>query len=1181
MSADVPIGGTLRPGTTLPITEDTDTEGGMRVVPDLATRNAINPNYKKKGMLVCVQHDGSQVLDNTIYILTSTPPASDVWTVFGQVTDPLIVNKLIASQIFVPMTGAITNVTYYVNTSTGNNSNDGLSTGTAWLTLEFALEQIPTESNNKRYFVFMSGSETLSAQYTFKNYHSNVQQDNGVAAVGTTFLKAQRGAINIVAEGTVIDTVTSGDVTLTTSDPNSGIKTFTTTKNWTLDQMRDRYVIDSLGNPAAIISNTAGPNSTITICSSSLSTNISPTFTIYDYGAALQSAAATSTLYLSYGSASISFIGLNINNTGSGVGVTAVSAPSLTFQACKIKGLNETNMMDSGRQQISSPNSLYGTTITKSSNFIGVSSRINNSYFDGGGIAVAVSGGPMRLAESYFNVGVVNIGVGGIATGFNFVFGELHAQFPVVNNILALSGVGFSDVSITGAVVIGDIKYGSTNSPASEGFVSIASVGSRHDAQGDEACVEIFGAGHFFASGSSFSNTSFAGISLGGTGASADIGNVSGGSNGLFGYHTRDGVSTKVIPGSPPNTITGTSADINLDTTVNRSWADFYGNAPVGIFFNYSTGSLITAFGHENGWLSPFLDNAGKVGIYGKSFAEINSYKSFVPMPATITDVLYYVNSSTGNDANVGSIGSPWLTLGRALEAIPVESYNTRYTIFLAGTFTLSTLYAVKNYRSNIAQDFGVGSLGTTFPLAVRSAINIVAEGTLQSTVSSVTGTATEASSGLVTYTVSGTPWTAHAFQRAAYVIDTATGNPAAVVDNTANTITLAAVTGTIGTAFKIYSYGAQVTSPDSNGTFVFSYGSAPITLAGLDINNTGGAASIYLSSAPAMTMQATRINGLSSINDTDENNFDYEPYGATIYGSIGFENTLVLAENCVFAPNTGSPHSIGLSGGNTRFLESYIVGGAVITIAGNPFTSLFLSDTHLDSTASGIILGATGQYRFIGVNVSAVGSGINAQNFGTNILVSSSTIAATGGGFGVSLTLGARGVDGGTNTITGGTNDLQVGSLTRTYADFTSAEPLKVMHDFAVDDSLFVGSSPHSAWLVPRVDNEGKLGTTNASPANDRQLAQVNSYFFGSKLGAVLTSGATITPTSTFHHVSGTATINTITVPYPGFVGPITLFPNGVWALGTSGNIAVASTAVVNKPLFVTFDGTAWYPSY
>ncbi len=77
MSGTIPIAGTLVPAGTLPIARDTDILGGMRVVADVATRNAILASEKRVGMLVCCQTDA---VANTVYQLQSTGP--DVWVVF-------------------------------------------------------------------------------------------------------------------------------------------------------------------------------------------------------------------------------------------------------------------------------------------------------------------------------------------------------------------------------------------------------------------------------------------------------------------------------------------------------------------------------------------------------------------------------------------------------------------------------------------------------------------------------------------------------------------------------------------------------------------------------------------------------------------------------------------------------------------------------------------------------------------------------------------------------------------------------------------------------------------------------------------------------------------------------------------------------------------------------------------
>lgn len=81
------------------------------------------------------------------------------------------------------------------------------------------------------------------------------------------------------------------------------------------------------------------------------------------------------------------------------------------------------------------------------------------------------------------------------------------------------------------------------------------------------------------------------------------------------------------------------------------------------------------------------------------------------------------------------------------------------------------------------------------------------------------------------------------------------------------------------------------------------------------------------------------------------------------------------------------------------------------------------------------------------------------------------------------------------------------------------------------------------------------------------------------------IASAATIAVTTPSARISGTTTITTITPP-PGVKdsgGQVVLIPTGLWSTNTGGNIALASTAVVNKALTMTWDPFAslWYPSY
>lgn len=71
------------------------------------------------------------------------------------------------------------------------------------------------------------------------------------------------------------------------------------------------------------------------------------------------------------------------------------------------------------------------------------------------------------------------------------------------------------------------------------------------------------------------------------------------------------------------------------------------------------------------------------------------------------------------------------------------------------------------------------------------------------------------------------------------------------------------------------------------------------------------------------------------------------------------------------------------------------------------------------------------------------------------------------------------------------------------------------------------------------------------------------------------------ITPTNSVHHV-GAGLIKTITVPANvGSPTRITIIPDAAFTTDATGNISLASTAVINRAMDFTWDGTKWNPSY
>jgi hypothetical protein len=95
------------------------------------------------------------------------------------------------------------------------------------------------------------------------------------------------------------------------------------------------------------------------------------------------------------------------------------------------------------------------------------------------------------------------------------------------------------------------------------------------------------------------------------------------------------------------------------------------------------------------------------------------------------------------------------------------------------------------------------------------------------------------------------------------------------------------------------------------------------------------------------------------------------------------------------------------------------------------------------------------------------------------------------------------------------------------------------------------------------------------------------NASFSQLPVGSAIASASTITPTSAIHHITGTVQITTITAPSQfaasGMGGCLRLIPDGAFTTGTSGNIAISSTAVVSRTLELCYDnGTSkWYPTY
>jgi len=143
------------------------------------------------------------------------------------------------------------------------------------------------------------------------------------------------------------------------------------------------------------------------------------------------------------------------------------------------------------------------------------------------------------------------------------------------------------------------------------------------------------------------------------------------------------------------------------------------------------------------------------------------------------------------------------------------------------------------------------------------------------------------------------------------------------------------------------------------------------------------------------------------------------------------------------------------------------------------------------------------------------------------------------------------------------------------------------------------VGWTAGSTGVGPGTGLYGGSGRTVSLSPNSSGVGGSNSAFgcvySGNNSGSggglcfeaqstAIASASAIAPTFPVHHITGTTTISTITVPsncaFSGWDCNVGLIADGAWATGTSGNIAVAMTATVGYRYDFTYDpGTSkWY---
>lgn len=120
-----------------------------------------------------------------------------------------------------------------------------------------------------------------------------------------------------------------------------------------------------------------------------------------------------------------------------------------------------------------------------------------------------------------------------------------------------------------------------------------------------------------------------------------------------------------------------------------------------------------------------------------------------------------------------------------------------------------------------------------------------------------------------------------------------------------------------------------------------------------------------------------------------------------------------------------------------------------------------------------------------------------------------------------------------------------------------------------AVTISPWVNTTTGMQWLFSTVLNCWVPGWQNPQPA--------------AVTAAVASAAGQVTPSGPLFHITGALAITGFLLPTGFTHGSFTVIPDGTFTWTSANNIAISGTAVVNKALTFTWDGTnsLWVPSY